>query len=73
MSHSTTTYASNEVIIQSSETSSEAGTLDLSSAVNFAMDNLKVYNVNFENAYGAGSQVNFQQRFILRIPPLINS
>ncbi|KAH6664882.1 pectin lyase fold/virulence factor [Halenospora varia] len=52
----TTTYASNEVIIQSSETSSEAGTLDLSSAVNFAMDNLKVYNVNFENAYGAGSQ-----------------
>ena len=43
-------------IVQSSQSSSEAGSLDASSAVNFVNNGLKVYNINFKNAYGTGAQ-----------------
>lgn len=55
---STADYKNNVVTIESSQSSSEAGSLDPSSAVNFVNNNLKVYNVNFANTYGQGAQVS---------------
>ncbi|CZR66597.1 related to Pectinesterase A [Phialocephala subalpina] len=52
----TSSYSSNEVTISSSQSSAEAGTLDDSSAVNFASDGINIYNINFENTFGTASQ-----------------
>ena len=56
--NSTADYKNNVVTIESSQSSSEAGSLDPSSAVNFVSNNVKVYNVNFANTYGQGAQVS---------------
>lgn len=52
----TGSYKSNSVIITQSMTSTQAGTLDLSSTANIVSANFKAYNVNFVNSYGSGSQ-----------------
>ncbi|KAI9727875.1 MAG: hypothetical protein M1834_007921 [Cirrosporium novae-zelandiae] len=52
----TSSYKKNVVTFTHSETSSAAGSLDASSTVQFKGDYVKVYNINFENSYGSGSQ-----------------
>ncbi|CZR61715.1 probable pectinesterase precursor [Phialocephala subalpina] len=49
-------YKGNTVNIVSAQSSSEAGLLDTSSAVNVVSANFKVYNINFKNSYGIGAQ-----------------
>jgi hypothetical protein len=56
-SDSVSNYVNNQVTISSSQSSSAAGTLDASSAVQFVNAGLKVYNINFANTYGVGAQV----------------
>ena len=53
------TYKSNTVTITHSLTSSAAGSLDASSTVNIANDDVNIYNINFANSYGIGAQVSF--------------
>ncbi|ROV91875.1 hypothetical protein VMCG_09179 [Cytospora schulzeri] len=50
------TYKDNVVNIQWSKTSSAAGSLDQSGALNVVSDNFKLYNINVKNTYGSGSQ-----------------
>ncbi|KAH7413106.1 carbohydrate esterase family 8 protein [Cadophora sp. MPI-SDFR-AT-0126] len=50
------TYKSNTVTITHSLTSAAAGSLDASSTVNIANDDVNVYNINFANSYGSGAQ-----------------
>lgn len=52
----TSSYASNQVTITYTITSTEAGTLDLSSAINIVSDSVSLYNINVANGYGKGSQ-----------------
>ena len=58
------TYKSNTVTISHSLTSSAAGSLDASSTVNIANDDVNVYNINFANSYGLGAQVSVLIQFI---------
>ena len=60
--NSTADWKNSQVTIESSQSSSEAGDLDASSAVNFVNSNLKVYNVNFANTYGQSAQVSQEPR-----------
>jgi hypothetical protein len=50
-------YANDEVTIASSQ-SSEAGTLNASSAINFVNNGLKVYNIIFSSTYRTEAQVS---------------
>jgi pectinesterase len=52
----TGTYKENTVTITHTISSSEAGSLDLSSTVNVVSDGFSMYNINVVNGYGAGSQ-----------------
>lgn len=52
----TSTYKDNTVTITHTISSSEAGSLDLSSTVNVVSDGFTMYNVNVVNGYGKGSQ-----------------
>ncbi|KAK7739654.1 hypothetical protein SLS53_005621 [Cytospora paraplurivora] len=49
-------YKKNVVNIEWSKTSSAAGSLDASAALNVVSDNFKLYNINVKNTYGSGSQ-----------------
>lgn len=64
-------YVNNQVTITSSQSSSEAGTLDASSAVNFVNAGLKVYNINFANTFGTTAQVNKSKTKLHEIGQLI--
>ncbi|KUI60218.1 putative pectinesterase A [Cytospora mali] len=52
----TGTYKENVVTIEWSKTSSAAGSLDASGALNVVSDNFNMYNINVKNTYGSGSQ-----------------
>lgn len=52
----TGTYKDNTVTITHTISSSEAGSLDLSSTVNVVSDGFNMYNINVVNGYGKGSQ-----------------
>ncbi|ROV90134.1 hypothetical protein VPNG_09806 [Cytospora leucostoma] len=52
----TTDYKQNVVNIEWSKTSSAAGSLDASAALNVVSDNFNLYNINVKNTYGSGSQ-----------------
>lgn len=50
------TTSSNGVTLSHNVNSATAGTLDLSSTLQVKGTNVKIYNLNIENTYGAGSQ-----------------
>lgn len=53
---STGSYKDNVVTFQRSMTSTAAGNLDGSAVMNVVSSNFRVYNMNFDNTYGAGTQ-----------------
>ncbi|QKX54218.1 uncharacterized protein TRUGW13939_01303 [Talaromyces rugulosus] len=52
----TGTYKENTVTITHTISSSEAGSLDLSSTINVVSDGFRMYNINVVNGYGEGAQ-----------------
>jgi hypothetical protein len=50
-------WKANTVTITNGIGSYDAGSLDASSAMNVVSNDVKIYNINFENTYGTAGQV----------------